>query len=102
MSESPQPGAEGDDCADREHAWVREMLLTHRVRGEKMPSESGDVWVFPELRNNETGHAMTFLLQVADDTLFEVFDRAGNSLGYSTLTEFTGGSGGADDNPLKS
>lgn len=77
--------------------WVRAMLVTHRVRGGKMPSESGDVWVFPEQRRTDAGQAFMFMLQVADDTLFEVFDPAGNSLGYSTLTEFTQGTPDAED-----
>ncbi len=65
------------------------MLVTHRVRGGKTPSESGDVWVFPEQRRTDAGQALMFMLQVAEDTLFEVFDPAGNSLGYSTLAEFS-------------
>ncbi|MBM4228416.1 MAG: hypothetical protein FJ164_11810 [Gammaproteobacteria bacterium] len=80
--------------------WVDNMLMTHRVRGGKMPSEPGDVWVFPGQRTNDAGQLLTFLLHVSDDTLFEVLDQAGNSLGYSTLADFTRGSGcGAGGTP---
>jgi len=80
--------------------WVDDMLMTHRVRGGKMPGESGDVCVFPGQRKNDAGQLLSFLLHVADDTLFEVFDQTGNSLGYSTVADFTQGTGGgAGDTP---
>lgn len=76
------------------------MLMTHCVRGRRKPSESENLWVFPGQRKNDAGQLLTCLLHVADDTLFEVFDQTGNSLGYSTLADFTQGSdGGAGGSP---